>query len=304
MNPQEFLSRIKNPLVPWELVDEALNALDGVWRERFFEDGHAFPIVMRALSEDKGAWLIEKGWSPVKSYRSRRIASLKNKCWISSLLKGKASEATDLFEQSCPSYASSAWAFAVGAHKNMDALYSFLKWGGGNEIKNAWLGVIASRWPEGAEYLLQKGASIETKDPHSQKNALILSIENSDDAFSVFLLDNGANPYASDGRNCFAYASAIRKDNHFILDRLIKSGLDINLKNHHGASLFEMAYDTNAELCGELLIDLGADLPQMRPLKAQIKRYGGWEAVLRALEARELREASLPVSNNRPTRRI
>lgn len=304
MNSKEFFTRIKNPLVPWELAEEAIDALDDVWRARFFEDGHAHPIVMRALAEDKGEWLIKKGWLPANNYRISRIASPKSGCWISSVLKGQKDEASAIFERHCPSHAWRSWAFAVGCNKKINVMHSFFKWGGSEHLDSAWLGVVDARWAEGAEYLLQKGVSIETKDPHSQKTALVLSIENNDDAFTVFLLDNGACPYASDGRNCFAYASAIRKNNRFVLDCLIKAGLDINLKNHHDVGLFELAYDASSKECVEFLIDLGAALPDMRPLKARMKRFGGWAEALCALEARELREASISASSNRPARRI
>lgn len=306
MTPAQFYSKVKNPRCSWEETETALSLL-GVFQEVFFEDGHAQPLVMRALRDNRAQWLLDRGWDPSLSFQTGRRQLSHNCDWISSALTGSESitvQRLALYRGlNSPRF---SWLETCAKDKNLPGVRWLLDTCPGQNIEDAWSGVRKVSWKEGVDFMISRGLDIDLPDKASGKTALHLSIEASNVDFSLFLLSRGANPNATDGRGAWVASGALQKNTPDILKALIEAGLTLDTPLPRGNTWISLAHQANSPGCAKLLIEAGAPLSVRDVvLVPHWHRMVSWQGVIASLDARALGEATTSVASvARPARRI
>ena len=306
MTPAQFHSRVKDPRCTWEEVETALSRLNPFSRA-FFEDGHAQPLVMRALRDHKGQWLLDRGWDPSLPFQTGRRQLPRDCDWISQALAGNESVAIQrLVSFRALNGPKFSWLGASAKAKNLPGVSWILDTCPGQNINDAWWEARKVSWREGVDFMVSRGVDVDAPDKASGKTALHLSIEASDVDFSLFLLGRGANPNATDGKGTWAASGALQKNSPDILRALIEAGLKLDLPLPRGNTWVSLAHIADSPDCAKLLIEAGAPLSKRdAALLPHWRRMASWQGVIASLDARALGDATTGVvSVARPARRI
>jgi hypothetical protein len=305
MTSAQFNATVKDPRSTWDNVELEISRL-GALKVAFFENGHAQPLVMRALRESRGEQLLALGWSPVESFQSGRKALPRECDWLVPALAGQEALARErLVAHRKMNLPKSSWFFACARDKNMPGLTWLLDRFPSQKESDAWWGAMKVGWEDGIDLLLSRGFTVDVAEPSSGKTALHLSVEARNMSLARFLLSRGADPNANDGRSTWVAASAIQKDAPDLLLELIQAGLTMDVSLPRANTWISLAYEAGSPACALLLVEAGATLSKAdERLLTQLKRTPSWHGVLAALEARTLNEETRPSSIRSAVRRI
>ncbi|KAK4083776.1 uncharacterized protein Triagg1_1438 [Trichoderma aggressivum f. europaeum] len=110
-----------------------------------------------------------------------------------------------------------------------------------------------------AEYLIEKGANIETEDSNDE-TPLMLAIKSAQTSLTACLIDNGANLEAKDENGDTLLTWAIKNEKSDLIAHLIEKGADLEARDENGDTVLTWTIKQQKSDLGTYLIEKGARL--------------------------------------------